>query len=246
MTTVEDRLLLELEKDEAVKILHRSSWLLPVQETKVDFERTIHRKMDILMKMMLLSFQKTEITSAEELSELLFVDLLFIRDLIDKMSGAKLIDKQAGKYHLTENGQMQLDSGIFEHEPEADTKTLLYSAFHERYYPTTASSDEELDYFRYEAAVPERYTDNTKLLTSLENADVKQGEKEVLEIISKEDVALEGILCCEFHLHNEATDTMYARVWNTATEVWDEVLEEVVNKEERGKWRERYFGVDNE
>lgn len=243
MKTVEDKLLLDLQKDKSIKVLHRASWLLPMQERTIHFERTIHSKMDILMKMLLLTFQKTEITSVEELSDMLFVELLFIRDLINKLSAAKLIVKQGASYQLTEVGQIQLGRGIFEHEPEADTKTLLYSAFHESYYGKQAlvSSGDELDYFRYQARASKVDQDDTEVINMLQKSDVKPGEKEVLQIISMDSVAVEGIMCCEFHLYNEATDTMYARVWNTASELWDDVLEEVIIKKEGVKWRERYF-----
>ena len=46
------------------------------------------------MKMMLIAFQKAEIETAEELSEILLVEQLFIDDLIAKMTSSGVIEKR--------------------------------------------------------------------------------------------------------------------------------------------------------
>ena len=117
MNELKGRLTRELQHDFNVKIMDSFSWSLPIHSIEIGYETVKRTKMDILMKMMLISFQKGEIASAEELSEMLLVEQLFINDLINKMSRTGLVEKRGGSFALTEAGELQLENGVFDHDP---------------------------------------------------------------------------------------------------------------------------------
>ena len=68
-----------------VAIINEERWKLPAVLYGVSFDRVKRLKMDILMKMLLLAFQEADVRRAAILSDMLFVEELFISDLIDKM-----------------------------------------------------------------------------------------------------------------------------------------------------------------
>ena len=133
MQNLEKRLKNELQQNNKVKILHSSRWSLPIHSIEVEYKPVKRTKMDVLMKMMLLAFQKAEIVEAEQLSELLLVEQLFIEDLINIMSRTGLIEKMDGLFALTAKGNQQLENGIFEEEQEMESQIVLYSTSHEAF-----------------------------------------------------------------------------------------------------------------
>ena len=90
MDKLKGKLTKELQQDFNVKILDSMSWSLPVHSIEIAYQTVMRTKMDILMKMMLIAFQKGQISTAEEFSEMLLVEQLFIKDLIDKMTSAQM------------------------------------------------------------------------------------------------------------------------------------------------------------
>ena len=122
MDELKGRLTKELQQDFNVKIMDSLSWSLPVHSIEIAYQTVMRTKMDILMKMMLIAFGKAEIETAEELSDILLVEQLFINDLIDKMSRTGVIEKREGFYSLTDIGVRQFKTGIFVHEPESGLK----------------------------------------------------------------------------------------------------------------------------
>lgn len=245
-----NRLTKELQQDFNVKILDRLSWSLPVHSLEIAFETVTKTKMDILMKMMLIAFQKAEIKTAKELSEVLLVEQLFIEDLMNKMTNARLIEKFQGSIILTPIGIKQLESGIFEHEPKSESTVALYSPCQQTFLKG------DLENIGYEQQEIYRYQDeyNDWEITSLERNDIldmlkKNGiEKEegnvqliVSKIISATDRKTSNVPCIEFRLYNREEEIMYARVWNTLTEQWDGILETQLNERERKQWRTQYL-----
>ncbi|MDS8922355.1 hypothetical protein RLK71_00125, partial [Streptococcus pneumoniae] len=79
------RLRAEVASNKDVRIVQELSWHVPLVSYEVSFARVKRLKMDILMKMLLLAFQEADIRRPAALAEMLFVEELFIRDLIDKM-----------------------------------------------------------------------------------------------------------------------------------------------------------------
>ncbi|TQR07480.1 hypothetical protein [Psychrobacillus soli] len=252
MKNLEKRLKNELQQNNKVKILHSSRWSLPIHSIEVEYKPVKRTKMDVLMKMMLIAFQKAEIAEAAQLSELLLVEQLFVEDLINIMSRTRLIEKKDGLFVLTSKGNQQLEDGIFEEEQDMESQIVLYSTTHEAFLPgdikPAMDGEAELTTFRY---VKEDYLDaelsfeHEQVIDALQTKGVEtaEGDEQVVisEIQSTTDLYVDDIPCFEFILHNKEENIFYARVWNTLLERWDEVVENKVNEKERLAWREKYL-----
>lgn len=250
MNELKGRLTKELQQDFNVKIMGSLSWSLPVHSLEIEYNTVKRTKMDILMKMMLIAFGKAEIAAAEELSEILLVEQLFINDLIEKMSKTGVIEKREGLFSLTEVGVQQLKSGIFVHEQEMDSALMLYSPYHQSFMKGDVKhiSYDEKEVYRYQDEFDDwdvESLDDSFLIDGLKTMDVESSEGNVQivvsEIVTASDRKTNLVPCIEFHMHNEVEDLVYARVWNTLTEQWDKTLENLLNEKERKKWRENYL-----
>lgn len=250
MDELKGRLMKELQHDFNVKIIDSLSWSLPVHSIEISYQTVKRTKMDILMKMMLISFQKAEIASAEELSDILLVEQLFINELVNKMSRTGLVEKRGGSFALTEAGEQQLENGVYEHEPESGTKKALYSPDHEAFLSGELTKDnyEEKEIYRYQAEFDDwtvTLIEDAAVLNALKTMAIESGEGNVQvvvsEIISVSDLKINLVPCLEFRLYNEVEDLFYARVWNTLSEHWDGTLETQLNDKERKEWRETYL-----
>lgn len=248
MEALNKKLKDELQANFNVKILDTLSWTLPVYPVEITFLTVRKTTMDILMKMMLMTFGKATIEMAEQLSELLLVEQLFIDDIMNKMLAANLIVKKRDHYSLTETGEKQLKAGIYEHEPVRQTKKLLYSPFHQSFMDGQMESiRQEEELFRYAEEFSdwdETTLENAVIINALENSGVSSNEGNVQVIISKIVSTLvldiELVPCLEFRVYNSTEDLPYARVWNTLGGGWDEKLEERLNDKERKSWRAQY------
>lgn len=251
MEELKRRLTKELQQDFNVKILESLPWGLPVHSIEIAYQTVKRTQMDILMKMMLLAFQTEEITDAEELSDILLVEQLFINDLIDKMARTGVLENKGDSFTLTETGIQQLDSGIFAHEPEGGAKKALYSPCHQAFLTgdmEELSSDEGQETYRYH----EEFADwtvkslaKTDAIAALQLLGVESSEGDaqivISKIVSATNVQTDAVPCLEFRLYNKAEDVLYARVWNTLLGHWDKTLEEQLNEQERKAWREKYL-----
>ena len=149
MDDLKRQLTKELQQDFNVKIMDSLTWSLPVHSIEIAYQTVKRTKMDILMKMMLIAFQKGEIETAEELSEILLVEQLFINDLINLMTRTKIIEKRGSSFALTDEGVQQLATGIFVHEPESGSKKALFSPCHQSFLQGELSSDASGDFDIY-------------------------------------------------------------------------------------------------
>lgn len=251
MHELEKRLRKELQQNLNVKIMHSDLWSIPIHSIEAEYISVKRTKMDVLMKMMLITFQKATIANAEEISEILLVEQLFIQDLINIMQRTRLIEKLEDVYKLTEKGVLQLSNGIFEEEQDAETMNVLYSTCHEAFLKgelKEVTGEEVLETYRY---VKEGYLDeelsfeDNILIQTLQQSGAEVGEGDIQtvisEIVSWTDLYIEDIPCIEFILYDKQEDILYARVWNTLLERWDEKLENQLNEKEKLAWRETYL-----
>lgn len=250
MIELKARLTKELQQDINLKVMGSLLWNLPVHLIEIEYNTVTRTKMDILMKMMLMAFGKAEFSTADELSEVLLVEQLFINDLIDKMSRTGVIEKREGFFSLTEAGIVQLKKGVFEHEPEKNTTSILYSPSHQTFLTGEVKNNalEEKEVYRYFVEFNDRdleAIEDDLLIEALKKSGVESGEGNVQiivsEITSASDIATKYSQCIEFHLYNKSEDILYARVWNTLTDHWDEIIEAQLNEEDRKNWRETYL-----
>ncbi|AIY04578.1 hypothetical protein Plano_0613 [Planococcus sp. PAMC 21323] len=225
-----------------VSIVNEQYWKLPIVLYDVGFDRVKRLKMDILMKMLLLAFQEADIRRAANLSEMLFVEELFISDLIYKMQRIGLIGLEKTGYKLTPKGHDYLEKGIFDEEMEGGQTVISYSAIHDEYRLTPEDSllvaDERLALYRYPI---KGSLNKDRIEQLLFKEGVQVGEESFQTIITGITSCIEQktkyISCVEFQLYDEKQDIFFARVWNTMTNSWDEIIEKQIEARELVKWR---------
>lgn len=223
-----------------VSVIGEQMWQLPVVIYEVAFARVKRLQMDILMKMLLLTFKEADIRRPAQLAEMLFVEELFIRDLIDKMKRTELIRVGVKGYELTDKGHRHLEKGIFEEEMDGDEALLSYSAAHDEYrliMESASELDSNLALYRY---ATESKADNGRvheLLTAKKNSTEESYQVIVTDIAHCEPIETVAVPCIEFQLYDQQQDIFYARVWNTSTSTWDETLEKQIEEREVVEWR---------
>lgn len=247
MEKLKGQLTKELQQDINVKIMQTSVWNLPVHSLEIAFDTVMRTKMDILMKMILITFQKTTIETVEELSEILLVEPLFIRDLINKLSRSGIIEKRKKSFVLTATGIQQLEAGILEHEPKSRKEIIRYSPCHSSFFDAEEKelSEAEEEIYRFKQDIDIRSLEESFIIEGLKGKGIESidGNIQIVvsEIHSVSERRMEQMPCIEFHLYNQAEDLLYARVWNTLSDQWDDTLEAQIEEKERKHWRERYL-----
>ncbi|NHC42608.1 hypothetical protein G6549_22050 [Bacillus sp. MM2020_1] len=239
-----------LLENPAVQIKKSVLWHLQVRTYNVSFKPVKRSKMDILMKMMLLTFEQTEIRRAANLSELLLVEELFIADLLGKMQRMGLIRLEKESYKLTSKGQEQVKTGIILEEMEEESTVLSYSPVHDEFWPEMTEplpeTTEELPLFRYANNQDHINVGRIlQVLAEIENGLDENGFQTVVADVNSFDLQkVEHIPCLEFQMYNKEQDIFYARVWNTWRGRWDDTLEKQIEEKERLEWREKWMSED--
>lgn len=251
MIELEKRLKKELLQNVQAKVVSSTAWTIPLHTIEVEYKPVKRIKMDVLMKMMLITCQKAKVTSAMQISELLLVEQLFMEDLINIMKRTRLIEIKDQVFTLTEKGIKQLKDGIFEEELDAQSQNLLYSPSHSTFLQgeikPALDGEETLNLFRYASEEKVRFKwEEDVLVDALQANGMEKVDGDlqtvVSEIISNTELYVDDVPCFEFILYNTSEDLLYARVWNTFLDQWDETLENELNEKERVIWREKFLG----
>lgn len=251
MIELEKRLKKELLQNVQAKVVSSTAWTIPLHTIEVEYKPVKRIKMDVLMKMMLITCQKAKVTSAMQISELLLVEQLFMEDLINIMKRTRLIEIKDQVFTLTEKGIKQLKDGIFEEELDAQSQNLLYSPSHSTFLQgeikPALDGEETLNLFRYASEEKVRFKWAEDVLVDALQANGMEkvdGDLQtvVSEIVSNTELYVDDVPCFEFILYNTSEDLLYARVWNTFLDQWDETLENELNEKERVIWREKFLG----
>ncbi|MGM9949625.1 MAG: nucleoside-diphosphate sugar epimerase, partial [Lysinibacillus sp.] len=143
LATLQKQLASQLTQMDGAKIVHEMSFCIPVHAFKVTYHPVLKKPMDILMKMMLMSFKTSVFKDGETLADVLLVEPLFINDLLKKMQKTGLVVKE-GTLQLTAKGEEQLGEGVYEEELDAVSDILQYSPLHSRFLP--GDIEEVLDF----------------------------------------------------------------------------------------------------
>lgn len=245
MDALEKRLRDELLRNPNVKLLETVKWTLPLQLFDIEYETVKRSKMDILMKMLLIAFRTSRFSTAEELSNMLVVEPLFITDIIDRMKRVGMIVKSDSGYTLTDIGKQRLESGIYVHPPEKEEATVHYSPTHGAFL-VGESTDGTGESYRHAANVrkPKEMSDD-EWRGALDQLDISYEEGDVQLVVdaitSVNELERSQIPCIEFRLHQTSEDRLFVRVWNAMTSEWDEVLEKQIMERELTEWREKYL-----
>lgn len=253
MIELEKRLKKELQQNIQAKVVSSTAWTIPLHTIEVEYKPVKRIKMDVLMKMMLITCQKAKLTSAKQISDLLLVEQLFMEDLINIMKRTRLIEIRDQVFTLTEKGFKQLEDGIFEEELDARSQNLLYSPSHSTFLQgeikPALAGEEALKLYRYASEEKVRLKwEDIVLVDALQvnGMETVDGDLQtvVSEIVSNAELYVDDVPCFEFILYNKSEDLLYARVWNTFLDQWDETLENELNENERVVWREKYLNMD--
>ena len=232
-------------------ILQSDTWCVPVHTLNVTYKPVIRTKMDILMKMLFLSLKDTKFESAEQISEILLVEQLFVEDLLSKMQKTNLIAKVDDYFLLTEKGQKQFENGVFEEEQDGTSTELLYSPTHTSFLK--GDIEEVLEFedfpekiFRYQVQDTELSFEDHLVIKELQSQkeEIEEPEEEqaklfITSIDSVENVQVNDVPCIEFLLYDEVKDLFSTRVWNTLTSKWDETLEQLIQETDKSTWRDK-------
>ncbi|MEK9198327.1 hypothetical protein SFC08_16570 [Lysinibacillus halotolerans] len=256
LLSLQQSLSTQLLKKSNISILKTDTWSVPVHSVNITYKPISRTKMDILMKMILQSVANNAFENAEQLSEILLVEQLFIQDLLSKMQKTGLITKVDSHYQQTEKGQKQLQSGVFEEEQDIKTIELLYSPSHHLFL--NGDIEEVLEYedfpeqlYRYHKQEEELSIQNEQVIKEIqafEQPDLDDNGENLSvtpSIDSIEDIQINDIPCIEFILYDEEQDHFTVRVWNTLIDNWDEKLEQVIFQKEQSTWRENYLQKNN-
>ena len=239
MDSLRKKLQQELQQQPDIQIQQSDSWGLPVELINIPYTTIKRTTMDILMKMILLTIQKLDVSESKKIAEFLAVEPLFIENLFSKMEFARMIESRKDSYELTSVGVKQLQAGIYEHPPEKTKKKFYYSACHHAILCTEPEKvfTAKVKEFR----LAKGYTSKTQLLDdeqlrkALLLADAETAEGSLQKVIDKIDAPeiLENKLipCVEFYVYNRAENSYFTRVWNTLTEEWDERLEKLIDEQ---------------
>ncbi|MFJ8515000.1 hypothetical protein [Lysinibacillus xylanilyticus] len=252
MSKLQQRLMREIQQNRNVKIVKTDEWCIPIRTVEVTYEPVRRSTMDVLMTMLLMSIQEADFANAQELSELLLVDPLFIEDLVSLMSRVSLIEQTEGFYRLTSKGQQQLERGIFEEELEVEMSNLYYSPCHLAFLAVNEDNIEEYDnlpeLYRYvdEESEKQENFEEALLIEALqqedeEKAGVGASQKLISKIVQTDAKQINDIPCFEFVLHDKEQDILFVRIWNALLNQWDSHLEQQLTEKEQLQWREQYL-----
>lgn len=222
------------------------SFAIPLHTVEVKYNPVIRSAMDILMKMMLITFKKTPVKDVELVAGILFVEPLFIKDLTDKMVKIGLLNFDEF-YQLTFKGEQQLSSGIFEDELEETTQILQYSALHQQYLQGDLEEVLELDEFppvlQYAKEQIEEITvDSTIKYLQSNQLEIEEDEQQtfITSINETNIVQINDIPCLQYILYDPSEDRYFTRIFNVFTNRWDETLENLLQQNEITQWRDQY------
>lgn len=250
LVQLQQQLIQQLEHQSKGLILQKEIWNIPAYLIKVTYKPVIRSKMDILMKIMLISFQKGNFENAKELSEILQVEQLFIQDLMTKMIKTGIIERVDHYFKLTEKGNSQFSKGIFEEEQEANNIEFIYSPLHDIFLDGDLEEATDFEDFpdiiyRYNQPQelnlkPEKFINE---ICSLNSTDSESEEKSTFNVTieSIEQLQIYDIPCLEFLVYEKEKDHLYTRVWNTFLDTWDETVEKELEEKELPLWRNKFL-----
>ncbi|PID01949.1 hypothetical protein CSV67_11415 [Sporosarcina sp. P2] len=237
MDLLRKKLQQELEQQPDIHIQQSDSWGLPVELIKIPYTTIKRTTMDILMKMILLTIQRLDVSEPKVIADFLAVEPLFIENLFNKMEAAQMIKLRKDSFELTSVGVNQLQSGIYEHPPEKAEKKFYYSPCHNSILCEQPEKvfTARVKEFRLAKKFPRslQELDYEQLRVTLLATRVEVTEGSLQNVVDKIEIPqkLENqhIPCVEFYVYNRAENSYFTRVWNTLTEEWDEHLEKLLD-----------------
>lgn len=241
MDVLQKKLHSELSGQPDTKVIKSEMWGLPIQLVRLSFTTVKRAKMDVLMKMILMSIRRLEISSSEDIASFLHIEPLFAKSVMSRLQSSALIRMENGAYMLTDAGAERLESGIFEHLPETEERDFYYSPCHHALFlkDDTPETAEALAVYRWkeQSARKAEELEESQLLEALQEAEMEASEDSMQMVITEIDLPLHledlEVPCIEFLVARQSDGSRYTRVWNTLLDQWDEALEKQI--EEHGR-----------
>lgn len=217
----------QLPQPHGMEIVEAKQFSIPIQTILAKYTPIRRIPMDILMKMMLLTFQTGRFQDVEMVADVLLVEALFIEDLLQKMKKTGLVSVEE-TIQLTEKGKAQLAAGIFEEQLEEMEQEVFYSPLHDAFLQGEL---EEFDEFPDELSHKKMaaWTEE-QIVAALSN---DEEETFITSINSAEELQIHDVPCFQYVLHDTNKNTFDIRVFNTFTNTWDAQLEQLIKASEQ-------------
>ncbi|ATP40306.1 nucleoside-diphosphate sugar epimerase [Solibacillus sp. R5-41] len=242
----QEQLAKQLLQNPNIEIKKQMQYSIPVHTLEVSYHPVVRNAMDILMKMMLLSFQKAKLQSAAILADILLVEPLFIHDLTNKMLHLQMIEKEE-YFTLTAKGLAQLQSGIFEEELPLVSRQLQYSALHKDILQGDIEAlldiEQFPDSFPYMESEEIGELEESKLIEQLQALEQSNelAEDEVQTFITSihgtESIQINDVPLLCFVLYDLTEERHDIQVYNTLTNEWDAQVASVLFTHEKENWQ---------
>ena len=238
------QLTMQIEQQLEAKVVHVKDFTIPYSIVNVSYIPIIKKRMDILMKMLLTSFESGAFTKTEQLASILMVEPLFINDLTRQMERSKLILNDES-YTLTEKGKEQLRQGIYEEQLPEETIELVYSALHEKFFAIDVDEIELND----DLPDPTHYFEDDEDVELNEGSVVKAIEQHLKEEESErflasveafEVVELYDFPIMLFVCYDQKADRYFSRAFNLYINEWDEMVAKFFDEKEVVEWRKAF------
>ena len=243
----EQQIKSKLPRPKATNLVAEKQFCIPVHTVQVKYYPISRTPMDILMKMMLIAFDKGAFHDGETLADVLLVDPLFINDLLNKMMKTGLLVKD-DVISLTEKGQRQLTEGIFEEELDEVTQELQYSPLHGDYLTGDIEEILEFDEFPDELVYAQQFAvqfEEQQTIEALEKMNYEEEDADAVKtfisaINEMEELQINDVPCFQYIFYHTEQDIFDVKVFNTLTNSWDEKLEQLLKDNELTTWRDIY------
>jgi hypothetical protein len=235
-----------------LRLLGSKSWVIPIQRAEIQMKTVVRSQMDVLMKMILKILERLEVKQANEISELLAVESMFIDHMLNIMIHNKMVEKIEDTYQLTTIGLAELKKGTFVHDSMEEHVEIVYSPYHKEvlnqdHEQNVMDENENASEFLFEEDVflaDVTKLDDTQIRQVIQDSDyefiVENGQKSIEEICLVELKETMRVVCFEFHLHDRTEDMFFIRVWNTWTGQFDSRFEDELSQKKASKLRELY------
>lgn len=230
----------QLEKEIKGTIIHTDIWCIPMYTYEISYQPLRKKTMDILMKILLFSFQQSAFESADELSGILMVEPLFIEDIIRKMQKNGLLERENNRYHISEKGKTQSSRGVFEEELDPASMELLYSPVHHQFFE--GDIEEVLDFDDFPDRTYRHFQEKDAPILSEEYVGKEIQHRQTDEslqiksILSVENTQVNDVPCIEMVVWKSENKELIFRVWNTLFNNWDRQIEKELYEKEGAEW----------
>lgn len=245
MSEFQTKLRNQLLRNSGVKVLDETIWDLPIYTYEVSYAPVRRFRLDILMRMILHVIEEMPIRRALAIAELLYVEELFVEDMLQKMLANGLLLQEKEVYKLTPQGKRQLQAGVFEEEQPEAFEQIYYSEFHENFMPTEWEADlkeQPVQTFRHLIqhdpieATEELLLEGVRLSLAERKEHIGDFVEAVDQLVDFDDGERQWVTCYEYRLLDTQENTTYVRVWNPLLNGWDPGLEAIIEDKEALDW----------